>query len=165
MCLSREAAQHVYEAVLNDKPVTPLYLQTEHVKSHAARQAVGAVLDPLSNAYSKSIDTQLHQEPLWHMHDAELTWSILSTDVNYTVSDVQGPYKALNNSPLFNLMEPLKLDETEYLDNLERYEEVTAHLKVSHSFDEVNDVITTYLGGIPSSRGGKNLPLWQPYPY
>ena len=54
------------------------------------------------------------------------------------------PYKALNNSPLFNLMEPLKLDETEYPDKLDRYKEVTAHLKVSHSFDEVNDVITTY---------------------
>ena len=69
LCLSREAAQHVYEAVLNDKPVNPLYLQTEHVKSHDARPAVGAVLGPLSNAYSKSIDTQLHQEPLWHIHD------------------------------------------------------------------------------------------------
>ena len=45
-------------------------------------------------------------------------------------------------------MEPLKLDETEYPDNLERYKEVTAHLKVFHSFDEVNDVITTYLGDI-----------------
>ena len=121
-------------------------MKTEHVRSHAASPAVEAVLDPPSNAYSKSIDPQLHQEPLWHMHDAELTWSILSTDVDYTVADVQGPYKALNNSPLFNLMEPLKLDETEYPDNLDRYEEVTAHLKVSHSFDEVNDIITTYLG-------------------
>ena len=132
-CASLQAAQHVYEAVLNDKPVTTLYLQTEHGKSHAARQAVGAVLDPLHNAYSKSIDTQLHREPLWHMHDAELTWSILSTDMDYTVFGVQGPYKALNNSLLFSQMEPLKLDETKYPENLDRYEEVTAHLKVSHS--------------------------------
>ena len=116
------------------------------------------MLDPLSNAYSKSIDPQLHQEPLWHMNDAELTWSILSTDVDYTVADVQGPYKALNNSPLFNLMEPLKLDETEYPDNLDRYEEVTAHLKVSHSFDEVNYVITTYLGGYLSPGEGRSFP-------
>ena len=105
LCLSRKAAQHVYEAVLNNKPVTPLYLKTEHGRSHAASPAVEAVLDPLSNAYSKSIDPQLHQKPLWHVHDAELTWSILSTDVDYTVADVQGPYKVLNNSPLFNLME------------------------------------------------------------
>ena len=56
-------------------------------------------------------------------------------------------------------MEPLKLDETKYPYNLDRYEEVTAHLKVSHSFDEVNDVITTYLGGYLVLRGGKNLPL------
>ena len=93
------------------------------------------------------------------MHDVELTWSVLSTDVDYTVLDVQGPYKALNNSILSNLMEPLKIDEAKYPDNLDRYEEVTTHLKVSHSFDEVNDVITTYLVGIPSTRGGKNLPL------
>ena len=92
------------------------------------------------------------------MHDAELTWSILSIDVNYTVSDVQGPYKALNNCPLFNLMEPLKLDETEYPDNLERYKEVTAYLKASHSFDEVNDVITTYVGGYLASGEGRTFP-------
>ena len=133
-------------------------MQTEHVKSHAARPAIEAVLDPLSNAYSKSIDTQLHQEPLWHMHDAELTWSILSTDVNYTVFDVQGPYKDLKNSPLFNLMEPLKLDKTEYPDNLDRYGEVTAHLKVFNSFDEVNDVITTYLGGYLAPEEGRTFP-------
>ena len=59
------------------------------------------------------------------------------SDVDYTVSGVQGPYKALNNSPLFNLMEPMKLNETEYPDNLDKYKEVTAHQKVSHSFDEV----------------------------
>ena len=158
MCLSREAAQHVYEGVLNDKPVTPLYLQTEHVKSHATRPAIEAVWDPLSNAYSKSIDTQLHQEPLWHMHDAELTWSVLSTDVDYTVFGVQGPYKALNNSPLFSQMEPLKLDETKYSDNLDRHEEVTAHLNVSHSFDEVNGVITTYLGGYLLPGEGRTFP-------
>ena len=133
-------------------------MKTEHVRSHATSPAVEAVLDPLNNAYSKSIDPQLHQEPLWHMHDAELTWSILSTDVDYTVADVQGPYKALNNSPLFNLMELLKLNEAECPDSLDRYEEVTAHLKVSHSFDEVNDVITTYLGGYLSPGEGRSFP-------
>ena len=71
----------------------------------------------------------------------------------------KSPYKVLNNSPLFNLMEPLKSDETEYPDNLDSYEEVTAHLKVSHSFDKVNDVITNLFRGIPIPWRGKKLPL------
>ena len=35
---------------------------------------------------------------------------------------------------------------------------MTAHLKVSHSFDEVNEVSTTYLGGYLAPGGGRTFP-------
>ena len=110
-------------------------------------------MDTFSKAYCKPIDLQLQQEPLWHMNDAELTWSILSTEVNYTAPKIQSPFKTINNSPLFNLMEHSEHDSSDEIDLPDRYEEVTAHLKVSHSFDEVNDVSTTYLGGYLAPAG------------
>ena len=61
-----------------------MYLKTEHVKQQTAEAAARAVLDTFRKAYCKPIDSQLQQEPLWHMNNAELTWSILSTEVNYT---------------------------------------------------------------------------------
>ena len=84
-----------------------MYLKTEHVKQQTAEAAAGAVLDSFSKAYCKPIDSQLQQEPLWHMNNAELTWSILSTELNYTEPKIQSPFKTINNSPLINLMEYL----------------------------------------------------------
>ena len=92
------------------------------------------------------------------MNDAELTWSILPTEVNYTAPKIQSPFKTINNSPLFNLMEFLEHDRSDEIDLSDRYEKVTAHLKVSHTFDEVNDVSTTYLGGYLAPGEGRTFP-------
>ena len=92
------------------------------------------------------------------MNDAELTWSILSTEVNYTAPKIQSPFKTINNSPLFNLMEFSNHDSSDEIYLPDRYEEVTAHLKVSHSFDEVNDVSTIYLGGYLAPGEGRTFP-------
>ena len=122
-------------------------MKTEHVKPQTAEAAAGAVLDTFSKAYFKHIDSQLQQEPLWHMKDAELTCSILSTEVNYTAPKIQSPFKT--NSPLFNLMEHSEHDSSDEINLCDRYEEVTAHLKVSHFFNERSIIILPCLcGGI-----------------
>ena len=55
-------------------------------------------------------------------------------------------------------MEHSKHDSSDKIDLSDRYEKVTAHLKVSHSFDEVNDVSATYLGGYLSPGEGRTFP-------
>ena len=138
----------------NNKPVTPLYLKTEPIV-----EAVESQSDPLSEAYSKHVDCMLQQEPLWHMNDAELTWSILSTELNYTVSVTEGPYKILNNSPLFGSMEPLEFNASSDCSSDDRFEEVTAEVKPSNCFDEVSAVSTTYLGGYLSPGEERTFPF------
>ena len=65
LCLTREAAEHVYEVVLHDKPVTPLYLDSEHAKHGDA--AVEAELNPYAKALLKPVDQQLQQKSFREM--------------------------------------------------------------------------------------------------
>ena len=54
-------------------------------------------------------------------------------------------------------MEHSKHDSSDEIDLSDSYEEVTAHLKGSHSFDEVNDISTKYLGGYLAQGEGRTL--------
>ena len=77
LCLSREQAELVYEAVENGEQVKPL-----SVNSSVDKQF------PVVNPYTIGlIDSSLKKEPSLEMKKCDLTWSILSTVVNYTECD------------------------------------------------------------------------------
>ena len=80
LCLSREQAEHVYEAVENGEQVKPL-----SVNSSVDEQF------PVVNQYTIGLrtntDSSLKKEPSLEMKKCDLTWSILSTVVDYTECD------------------------------------------------------------------------------
>ena len=88
----------------------------------------------------------MKKEPFLEMKKCDLTWSILSTVVDYTENDRDSPYKEMNYSPIYSRFEDTKdliLDEQSDLWN-ERFEEVSFNLYSSNKFDDTNDVSTTY---------------------
>ena len=99
------------------------------------------------NPLTQEVDGHLHEEPSLEMKKCDLTWSILSTEIDYTTNKDGSPYTEMNCSNLYNkLSEDEQLiteDSSDQWDD--RFEEVTCTLHYSHKFDDTNDVSTTYL--------------------
>ena len=87
-----------------------------------------------------------HEEPSLEMKRCDLTWSILSTEIDYTTNQDNSPYAEMNTSNLYSkLQEDEQLiieDSSDQWD--ERFEEVTCSLHCSHKFDDTNDVSTIW---------------------
>ena len=101
LCLTKEQAELVYEAVANGKQVNPL--------------AVNSIVDELSkvvNPYTIGLrtdtDSTLKKEPSSEMKKCDLTWSILSTVVDYTEKDKDSPYQEVNHSPIYSRLKVQK---------------------------------------------------------
>ena len=101
------------------------------------------------------------------MKRCDLTWSILSTEIEYTTNKDNSPYSEMNTSNLYN-----KLQEDEQLiiksssDQWdERFEEVTCSLHYSHKFDDTNDVSTTYLGSYLDKDEPRTFPVDNHIPF
>ena len=95
------------------------------------------------------------------MKKCYLTWSILSTAVDYTGNDKDSPYKEVNHSPIYSRFESaqdLIIDEQSGLWD-ERFEEVSHNLDSSLKFDDTNDVSTTYLGYYKSKGEERTFPV------
>ena len=109
--MSKEQAEYVYEAVENGEQVRPL-----SVNNSVDEQ------DPIVNPYTIGLrtntDSSLKKEPALEMKKCDLTWSILSTVVDYTECDKSSPYKEVNYSPVYS-----KFTSTKDL----VYDEVTNH--------------------------------------
>ena len=77
-------AHRVYEAVQQDKPVVPLSV---HLWSDQSIQNVAetVLLNPYSAALHRNFDSE--EEPLSALNDADLSWSILTTHVQYKAAD------------------------------------------------------------------------------
>ena len=73
MCLSKETTEHVYEAVLNDQPVAPLYVSETIVDQSEFN------VNPYVIGLKNNVDGYLQHEPLAEMKQCDMTWSILST--------------------------------------------------------------------------------------
>ena len=90
-----------------------------------------------------------------------LTWSILSTEIDYTTNKDGSPYTEMNSSNLYNkLSEDEQLiteDSSDQWD--ERFEEVICTLHYSHKFDDTNDVSTTYLGSYMAKDEPRTFPV------
>ena len=59
---------------------------------------------------TQEVDGHLHEEPSLEMKKCDLTWSILSTEIDYTINKHGSPYTEMNSSNLYN-----KLSEDEQL--------------------------------------------------
>ena len=113
------------------------------------------------------LDSHLHEEPSLEMKRCDLTWSILSTEIDYTTDKDNSPYSEMNTSNLYN-----KLQEDEQLITKsssdqwdERFEEVTCSLHYSHKFDDTNDVSTTYLGSYLDKDEPRTFPVDNNIPF
>ena len=152
--MTKEQVKLVYEAVENCEQVNPL--------------SVNSRVDELSkvvNLYTVGLrtnnDSTLKKEPFLEMKKCDLTWSILSTVVDYTENDKDSPYKEMNHSPIYSRFEDTKdliLDEQSDLWN-DRFEEVSCNSYSSNKFDDTNDVSTTYLGYYKSKGEERTFPV------
>ena len=86
LCLSREQAELVYEAVENGEQVKPL-----SVNSSVDKQS--PVVNPYTIGLRTNTDSSLKKEPSIEMKKCDLTWSILSTVLDYTENNKNSPYK------------------------------------------------------------------------
>ena len=152
--MTKEQAELVYEAVANDKQVNPLAVNSRV-------DDLSKVVNPYTVDLRTDTDSTLKKEPFSEMKKCDLTWSILSTVVDYTENDKDSPYKEVNQSPIYSRFESaqdLIIDEQSDLWE-ERFEEVSCTLYSSHTFDDANDVSTTYLGYYKSKGEERTFPV------
>ena len=95
LCLSKEQAEHVYEVVENGEQVKPL-----SVNNSVDEQV--PIVNPYTIDLRNNTDSSLKKEPALEMKKCDLTWSILSTVVDYTEYDKSSPYKEVNYSPVYS---------------------------------------------------------------
>ena len=93
--MSKEQAELVYEAVENGEQVKPL-----SVNSSVDEQF--PVVNPYTIGLRTNTDSSLKKEPSLEMKKCDLTWSILSTVVDYTECDKNSLYKEVNYSPVYS---------------------------------------------------------------
>ena len=136
--MTKEEAEYVYQSVRNGTQVKPVHINRKVDKS------VDVSVNPYNEALTQEVDGHLHEEPSLEMKRCDLTWSILSTETDYTTNKNGGPYTEMNSSNLYNkLSEDEQLiteDSSDQWD--EKFEEVTCTLHYSHMFDNTNDVST-----------------------
>ena len=151
LCLNKEQAELVYEAMANGEQVNPLAVNSRV-------NELSKVVNPYTVCLRTNTASTLKKEP---MKKCDLTWSILSTVVDYTENDKESPYKEMNHSPIYSRFEDTKdliLDEQSDLWS-ERFEEVPCNLYSSNKFDDTNDVSTTYLGYYRSKGEERTFPV------
>ena len=123
LCLTKEQGELIYEAVANDKQVNPLAVNSRE-------DGLSKVVNPYTDRLRTDTDSTLKKEPSSEMKKCDLTWSILSTVVDYTENDKDSPYKEVNHSPIcsrFESAQDLIIDEQSDLWD-ERFEEVSCNL-------------------------------------
>ena len=138
----------------NDKQVNPLAVNSRV-------DELSKVVNPYTVGLRTDTDSTLKKEPSLEMKKCNLTWSILSTVVDYTENDTDSPYKEVNHCPIYSRFESAKdliIDEQSDLWN-ERFEEVSCNLYSSHKFDDTNDVSITYLGYYKSKGKDRAFPV------
>ena len=122
-------------------------MESVHIRRKLDK-TVDVSVNPHEEALTQEVDDHLHVEPSLEMKKCDLTWSILSTEIDYTTNKDDSPYTEMNSSNLYNKLsgdeQLITEDSSDQWD--ERFEEVTCSLHYSHKFDDTNDVSTTYLG-------------------
>ena len=149
--MSKPEAEYVYESVLNNVQVQPMSIKCELSENS----------EPMPNPYAvglrKNVDGNLLREPYGEMRKCDLTWSILSTVVDYISDQGENPYKNMDTSHMYYKLKCNCDDFAGRSSDLwdDRFEEVTCNLHYSQRFDDNNDVSTTYLGSYLPGKDGK----------
>ena len=160
-CLSQEEAEYVYENVKNGTQIKPVHINSKALKKCNVNE------NPYKLALSKDVDGNGFAEPLLEMRKCDLTWSILSTSIDYTTDEGDNPYGDMNTSDVYRKLsddEQLVIeDSSDQWD--ERFEEVTCNLHYTHKFDGTNDVSTTYLGKYTSKDDPRTFPTDNHIPF
>ena len=160
-----------------DKPLDPNYKPEHQSKSKlpsvtgksvvTVDRSVDVSVNPYKEALTQEVDVHLHEEPSLEMKKCHLTWSIFSTEIDYTTNKDNSSYVEMNTSNLYNkLQEDEQLisgDSSDQWD--ERFEEVTCSLHYSHKFDDTNDVSTTYLGSYIAKDEPETFPVDNHIPF
>ena len=159
--MTKEETEYVYRSVKNGTQVKPVHIDK------MVDKIVDVSVNPYQKALTQELDSNLHEEPSLEMKRCDLTWSILSTEIDYTTDKDNSPYSEMNTSNLYN-----KLQEDEQLITEsssdqwdERFEEVTCSLHYSHKFDDTNDVSTTYLGSCLGKEEPRTFPVDNHIPF
>ena len=122
--MTKEEAEYEYQSVKNGTQVKPVHI------SRTADKSVDVSVNPYKEALTQEVDGHLHEEPSHEMKKCDLTWSILSTEIDYITTNDGSPYTEMNSS---NLYKKLSEDEQLITDNSsdqwdEWFEEVTCTL-------------------------------------
>ena len=104
VCLTKEETEYVYRSVKNGTQVKPVHIDK------MVDKIVDVSVNPYQEALTQELDSNLHEEPSLEMKRCDLTWSILSTEIDYTTDKDNSPYSEMNTSNLYN-----KLQEDEKL--------------------------------------------------
>ena len=99
--MTKEQAELVYEAVENGEQVNPLSVNSRV-------DELSKVVNPYTVGLRTNTDPTLKKEPFLEMKKCDLTWSIISTVVDYTENDKDSPYKEINHSPIHSRFEDTK---------------------------------------------------------
>ena len=130
-------------------------------------KSVDVSVNPYKEASTQEVDGHLHEEPSLEIKKCDLTWSILSTEIDYTSNKDCSPYTEMNSSNLYN---KLSVDEQLITEDSsdqwhERFEEVTCTLQYLHKFDDTNDVSTTYLESYMAKYEPRTFPVDKHIPF
>ena len=134
LCLSKEAAQHVYHVVQHNEPVTPLYINPHKAakpSSHVTpkensldmhNQPSKATLQPEmeskphAQALHGNIDYCFGKDPVNKGQPTELLWSLMSTEVTHTSHTTNTtPYSPLYSERLYDCLDLSEINFTEFL--------------------------------------------------
>ena len=151
--MTKEQAELIYKAVKNGEQVNPLAVNSRV-------DELSEVVNPYTVGLRTSTDGTLKKDTFLEMKKCDLTWSILSTVVDYTENDKDSPYKEINHSPIYSRFEDTKdlpHDQSDLWN--ERFEEVSCNLYSSNKFDDTNDVSNTYLGYYKSKGEERTFPV------
>ena len=159
--MTKEEAEYVYQSVKDGTQVKPVHISRKIDKS------VDVSVNPYKEALTQEVDGHLHEEPSLEMKKCDLTWSILSTEIDYTTNKDGSPYTEMNTSNLYNkLSEDEQLTIEDSSDQWDkRFEKVTCTLHYSHKFDDTNDVSTTYLGSYIAKDEQRTFPVDNHIPF
>ena len=104
--------------------------------------------NPYAAALCRDLDSEFQEEPMSGLNKADLSWSILTTQVKYTEASEKSYFKPMNDSPLFQGFKEQSFTDAECVQHVsaEHFEEVSCELSNSLNFEEHVDVTTTYLG-------------------
>ena len=126
--MTREEAEYVYQSVKNGTQVKPVHIIRNVDKF------VDVSVNPYKEALTQEVDGHLHERPSLEMKKCDLTWSILTTEIDNTTSKDDSPYTEMNSSNLYNKLlvgeQLITEDSSDQWD--ERFEEVTCTLHCSH---------------------------------